>query len=211
MLMEDPPDLVAINKYVVEPVLRRVRDIEESRPRSNTSTEVPSPGPWRLGPLSQRMLSEPSTYLYDAIRTSRLAGAAIEDILDSIRYLVWRPSTALLAHTLLPEPAGTLYIDKQPVSAAGVAAYFRRQLGRVPDEDWGASLGQVLADAASAVRVQEGSEPGLPVAYRYLRWAITASAPGPQVAPLLALLGKDEAMSRLDTAAALVPSSAHAD
>lgn len=74
-------------------------------------------------------------------------------------------------------------------------------------------------DGSDAVVVSEGESPGVAKdkvfkkeLYHYLRWALSASAPGPGIPETMAILGRDETLRRIQEAKAatkeLVPAAA---
>ncbi|EJT81053.1 glutamyl-tRNA synthetase [Gaeumannomyces tritici R3-111a-1] len=208
----------------LEPVLRAVADeiraLEASRTGGNSSEfpEPPnSPAPIDTAPLGSlhpaveddlEAAGGRQEYVLAALRLLAHKAWPLEGLVAANRYIFWRPSRAHLLETLgqLREALGEVEVVADG-SADGVRvalASARRALEPLDHEmSWTADrLGEVIEFVNDSVVCHEPGT-GLPIAhatFKLWRWAMAGLDPGPPIHALLELLGREEALARLDQA-----------
>jgi len=201
MLLESPPNAVFLDECLIRPVLERVRDVEARKGMTVgahaadaflASIDSLTPPMWDLesGPARN--------HIHEATKISRDVAYTPDEIVGAIRYLLWRPSQAQLRKTLVAASglAATATVGGNPATPLDVVALFVETLGQLSDDEWNRPrLDPAITAAAQAVQSQRQG-----IGHRLLRCALLGSESGPQIVPLLQLLGRQETMVRLKAA-----------
>ncbi len=206
LLNDERPDVAVINEYLVDPALQRIREVEAQRREGSTENGTFS----HLGPLVPGLqnLDEEAArlYIHNALRISRADAITPEDVVRANEFLIWQPSTEQISNSCVEmgELASAIRIEETPASPADVAAYFLQGFEKLGPDDWTAkNIESALADSVHKVQhYGEGENKG-DAGYHLLRWALLSSRSGPQMAPLMELLGRQETLRRLSAAKAI--------
>ncbi|KAL8371302.1 hypothetical protein RB595_001236 [Gaeumannomyces hyphopodioides] len=208
----------------LEPVLRAVADeiqaLEASRAGGASESPEPpcSPAPVdtaSLGDLHPAVKKDLEAaggrqeYVLAALRLLKHKVWPLEGLVAANRYIFWRPSRARLLETLdrLREALGDIVVDGSAGGVREALVSARRTLEPLAEGSWTADrLGDAIASVNTSVRChsQETRLPIAHAAFKLWRWAMAGLDPGPPVHTLLELMGRQEALARLDQAIELV-------
>ena len=203
VLHADNPDMTVFNQCLTEPMLGMIRATEEARRRQPADSSVHT----HLGDLvpSMRDLDSDTArqYLRGALKICRTDAASLEDLLRACELLLWQPSTTRLSTSYhqTRQSLDELLLNEKVVSPADVMVHFTQRFSLMGSQDWNTvNLTAALVDCTQAVQQHLGSRDN--ASYRLLRSALVCSHTGPQIVPLMELLGRDETLRRLRSLAA---------
>ncbi|TPX09454.1 uncharacterized protein E0L32_009342 [Thyridium curvatum] len=215
LLQDSTRNTKVINDFMVAPLAKRIREVQKSQqePDSTASAQclgamladlVPSLG----SPLAQMTGSESEVedYVFRLIKSSRGYAMDVDETIASNRYLLWRIPTETLQTTYktMMGPTKSIALESQETAPAQLVDHFIRRFDKIDGQSWDTvELQRAVDDTVKGKKIVfevEGTDGGVDGGWKFLRWALLASDPGPQMVPLLELLGKQETMRRLKAA-----------
>ena len=138
------------------------------------------------------------TYIHEATQISRAAATLPDDVVEAIQFLLWRPSRAQLLKTLtaMCNLAAPATLGNETETMLILMSRFVETFHRLKESEWTRpGLEPVIANTTQTVRYLEQS-----TGFRVLRCSLLGSESGPQIIPLLLLLGREETVWRMEAA-----------
>lgn len=215
LLQDSTRNTKAINDFMVAPLTKRIREVQKLQQEPDSTASAQSLGamladliPSLGSPLAQMSGSESEVedYVFRLIKSSRGYAMDVDETIASNRYLLWRIPTEVLQTTYktMMDPTKSVVLESQETAPAQLVDHFIRRFDKIDGQSWDAvELQRAVDDTVKGKNIVfevEGTDGGVDGGWKFLRWALLASDPGPQMVPLLELLGKQETMRRLKAA-----------